>query len=121
MAVRTLLSLFLVATVARAGPGDERDPKDDPAFWKRVHTSLDKGVDWLLDKQSTTGQFPAFEDQRGISYELGMHALSLLAVMKGTGDVERREVLKGLRVLRTLVDRHRARLYTYEVGITLMA
>jgi hypothetical protein len=107
-----------MAVAAGAAPG--KDPKRDPAFRKAVNLSIDRGVAWLLSKQATTGRFPSFEDTRGAVYELGMHALTTLAVIKGGHPLDSPEVLRALKVLRQLYERHRNSLKTYEVGVTLM-
>ncbi len=105
---------------AAAKPGSYKDPKKDKKFRARVNAAIEGGVKWLLEQQSSSGQFPGFSDQRGTYYELGMHALSTLAVMKGMGDVDAPPVQKALRKLHALYERHRATIYTYEVGLTLM-
>lgn len=118
MVGRTLFVFLLLFSAAGAAPG--KDPKADPKFIGSVEASIAKGVDWLLSKQQANGRWAGFTDSRGETYELGMHALATLAVIKGAGNVEDKRIVKALRALRTLYDRHRARLYTYEVGVTLM-
>jgi hypothetical protein len=119
MAVRFLpLVLLLLSSVAvRAA---DKDPKEDPKFIRAVGKSIDKGIEWLLSKQTTTGKFPAFEDPRGEVYELGMHALGTLAVMKGGQPLDSIEVAKALKMLRTLYDRNVSVMKTYEAGLVLM-
>jgi len=119
MAVRTLPLLVLLALTARAAPA--KDPKTDPKWVKSVHASIDRGVAWILARQGPTGKFPAFEDARGDVYELGMHALALLAVVKGGHPLDSPEVTKGYAALHSLVAANRSVLRTYEAGIALMA
>ena len=84
MAVRLLLSfLFLSAGYVpisqggdegaekpgqqgAVGPwgGSDKDPKKDVKWVKRVHESIDRGVQWLLSVQEHSGRFKPFEDAR---------------------------------------------------------
>lgn len=128
MAVRTLLLLLalLPSGPLLGGPPDrkpapERDVKQDPKWVGTVHDAIDRGVAWLISKQSSTGKFPAYEDVRGDVYELGMHALATLAVIKGGAPLDGEPVQKALKVLHTLYDRHGGNLRTYELGVTAMA
>lgn len=118
MAGRTWLPCLILAAAAGAGPAE--DPKDAPAFRESVRRSIERGVAWLLSRQASTGKFPAFEDSRGEVYELGMHALATLAVIKGSRPLDSPEVTKALRVMQSLYERHRNDLKTYEVGVMLM-
>ncbi|MHC4224470.1 MAG: hypothetical protein ACYSX0_07090 [Planctomycetota bacterium] len=121
MAVRILLVCLVLCAAAPAGPRkEEKDPKKDPKWLEKVHTSIDRGVAWLLAKQSTSGTFPAFEDSRGAIYELGMHALATLTVIKGGQPLDSVEVRKALRSLDALYKIHRNSIYTYEAGLVLM-
>jgi hypothetical protein len=115
---RTLALCLALAAPAAAGP--ERDPKDDPAFQGSVRQSIERGVAWLLARQASTGKFPAFEDSRGEVYELGMHALATLAVIKGFHPLDSPEVTRALAVMQRLYERHHNNLKTYEVGVMLM-
>ena len=96
------------------------DPKRDPAWLERVHKAIDDGVAWLLKQQKTNGRFPAFGDARGDIYPLGMHALALLAVVKGGHPLKSPEVQRGYAALHATWRTQRNALKTYEVGITLM-
>jgi hypothetical protein len=118
MVGRTFLICLVLAAGAAAGPG--KDPKEGEAFKQSVRQSVDRGVAWLLSKQTSTGKFPAFEDSRGEVYELGMHALATLAVIKGFQPLDSPEVTKALKVMQSLYERHRNNLKTYEVGVMLM-
>ena len=114
------LQVCLISSVAWAGPEDPKDPKDDPAFVATVRASIDRGVAWLLSRQSKAGKFPPFTDSRGEIYPLGMHALATLAVIKGGHPIDSPEVTKALKFLHTLYERNANALKTYEVGATLM-
>ena len=117
MAGRNLFACLLLSTaVAAAGA----DPKSDPKFTKGVEQAIARGVDYLLSKQAPNGKFPAFQDTRGEVYQLGMHTLATLAVMKGLGDPEAMACLKALRVMRQLYQRNKNMLKTYEAGLVLM-
>ena len=120
MAVRFLLPALLLLCSVELSAAD-KDPKDDPKFIRAVGTGIEKGVAWMLSKQSPTGKFPAFEDPRGQVYELGMHALGTLAVLKGGHPLDSIEVTKALKMLRTLYERNQSVLKTYEAGLVLMA
>jgi len=121
MAVRILGIFILPALLVSAVSAAPKDPKEDPEFIESVNEAVERGAEWLFEQQSTTGRFPAaFEKGKGDAYQLGMHALGTLAAIKSVGHIEDRRIEKALRQLHTLYQRHRIRLYTYEVGLCLM-
>ena len=91
----------LVLIGAAAGlPEKEKDKKLEPGFIEGVNAAIEKGVAWLLKRQTATGKFPGFKDSRGEIYPLGMHALSTLAVIKANHPVDSREVTQAMKILR---------------------
>ena len=110
MVGRTFAICLILAAAADAAPN--KDPKEGEAFKRSVRKSIDSGVAWLLSRQASTGKFPAFEDSRGEVYELGMHALATLAVIKGRQPLDSPEVTKALAVMHRLYERHRNNLKT---------
>ena len=130
MAVRfPVLCLVLLVAAGRAAGGPPEglpkvkpgvDPKRDPAWLERVHKAIDEGVAWLLKQQKASGRFPAFGDARGDIYPLGMHALGLLAVVKGGHPTNSPEVQRAYAALHATWRTQRNALKTYEVGLTLM-
>ncbi|MHC4451035.1 MAG: prenyltransferase/squalene oxidase repeat-containing protein [Planctomycetota bacterium] len=120
MAVRFLHILFvwlLLFSVATAAP---KNPRKDPKFWKEIDGTIDRGVAWLLQSQKPTGRWAAFEDKRGAVYELGMQALCTLACVKGGVPLDDPRMVKAFRALRSIYDKQKNNLQTYEVGLTLM-
>jgi hypothetical protein len=105
---------------APQAPPKEADPKESPEFKRSVQEAIDKGVSWLLSRQSGTGRFPGFSDARGDIYPLGMHALATLTVIKGGCPLDGPEVTKALKALESLHAEYRNALRTYEVGVALM-
>lgn len=95
----SLLLVLLPAGVARAqdAPDAARAAKveaakqalaaDKKAFDDRVNAAIDKGVAWLLKKQRSAGNFPAYGDKLPPNtyqpMDLGVNALVMLTLVKG--------------------------------------
>ena len=121
MAGRTFFLLVLLPALCWAGPQPRQaDLKKDRKWLEKVQAAKERGVSWLLSQQTKSGRFPAFEDTRGTIYELGMHALSMLAVMKSGHPADSRELLAAERALHRLYKKHQFTIKTYEAGIVLM-
>src|SRR5262245_50747721 len=64
----------------------KRLEEDRKAFQQRVNDAIDKGVKWLLSKQRTSGNFPAYGDKLPPNtyqpMDLGVNALVMLTLVK---------------------------------------
>ena len=103
MIARTLILLLLLSVSSNAAdPKAAGALKKDPKWLQKIRRSIDSGVAWLISKQNASGRFPAFEDPRGDVYELGMHALATLAVVKGGHPTDSKEVKKAEALIHSL-------------------
>ncbi|MEE8106603.1 MAG: hypothetical protein V3T86_13795 [Planctomycetota bacterium] len=115
-----ILLLSLSAGLHAAEPNAAAALKKDPKWLKKIRHSIDSGVAWLVSKQNASGRFPAFVDPRGDVYELGMHALATLAVVKGGQPTDSKAVKKAEALIHSLYKRHKFTIKTYEAGLVLM-
>lgn len=113
MIARTLPLLLAVSAGVAA--------KEDPKLVEAVNRSIDRGVAWILARQTASGAFPAFEDGRGEIYPVGMHCLASLAVVKGLKEpMADPRVRKAYVALRELNKVYQYTRKTYEAGLALM-
>ena len=113
-----LLGASQPAAAKGAGKKDEpfriRNEDYPEAFRKRVNASVDRGVEYLLQKQVADGSWPA--NKNLLDHRLGHTALMTLACLKG--GITKRDVQ-----IRKAVDWMRTQKITkvYDAGVLLMA
>ena len=120
MTVRILPLLAALLFAASLAPAAPKNPRKDPKWWKKIDHAIDTGVEALLKTQKKTGRWPAFEDSRGAVYELGMQSLCMLACVKGGVPLSDMRMRKGMQAVRSIYEKQKNNLQTYEVGVTLM-
>jgi len=119
-----LLLLAPVSGLSGGGSAEARDKRlkplriknEDypPAFRKRVNQAVDRGVEYLLKKQSIDGSWPA--NKNLLEHRLGHTALMTLACLKGGLTIRDAQVRKAVHWMRS-----QPLTKTYDVGILLMA
>ena len=107
---------FSLAFPASAGEEPERQENDPypEEFRERVDKAVDKGVDWLMEKQRADGSWHT--DSQKTEHRMGVSALATLACLVGGVKADDPRIRQAFKHLMTFEFTK-----TYDTGVYLMA